>query len=146
VSRIPCHTLLAAFAVAAFATALPGQTRDSLGYPLPGHRFANIAARASDCAGNQGRFPGMHNALFTNQDSLGLKPWDVLAAEAGVRDISTFMDCLSSTSQLETVEHGIRVGDAIGITGTPTIIINGWQYASPPRNLGEEIEKRTKKG
>lgn len=39
--------------------------------PLPGHRFARPAARASECAHAEGRFAEMVDAIYDSQDSLG---------------------------------------------------------------------------
>jgi protein-disulfide isomerase len=55
-------------------------------YPLPMHRFAIPAARAAECAGEQDRFAEMHDALFSKQDSLGLKSWMSFASETAIRD------------------------------------------------------------
>src|SRR5258708_1902626 len=44
-------------------------------FPLQGHRFAVAAARAAECASDQGRFESMYDHLFDEQDSLGLKSW-----------------------------------------------------------------------
>src|ERR1700722_9250080 len=73
----------------------PGQV--SLTYvhfPIPGHRFAIPAARVAECAGEQGRFEQMHDHLFDEQDSLGLKPWTEFATEAGVSDRGAFETCI----------------------------------------------------
>jgi hypothetical protein len=35
-------------------------------YPLPNHQFSRLAAHAAQCAGEQGRFWEMHDALYAN--------------------------------------------------------------------------------
>jgi protein-disulfide isomerase len=97
-------------------------------YPLSRHRFAIPAARAAECAGEQGRFHEYHDALFAKQDSLGLKSWLSFAEDAGVSDIATFGKCVAEASPLPRVEAGRRLGDELGVQGTPSIILNGWFY------------------
>jgi len=101
-------------------------------YPLRSHRFARPAARAAECASAQGHFKSMQDVLFAKQDSLGLKSWVSYAAEAGVLDTASFSHCASDAKPLASVEEGLRLGAGLGVTGTPTVIINGLRYSSPP--------------
>ena len=101
-------------------------------FPLPYHRFAMIAARASECAWEQGRFAAMFDLLYEKQDSLGLKSWISFALESGTPDTLRFDACISRTGPLRRVESGLAIGQSIAILGTPTVLINGWQYAEPP--------------
>jgi len=101
-------------------------------YPLPMHRFARPAARASECAASQGEFNRMHDILFTNQDSLGLRSWESMAAEAGVADLPTFSRCMKASDPLPSVEAGVALAKALGVKGTPTVIINGMRFIEPP--------------
>jgi len=55
-------------------------------YPLPGHRFASIAARAAECGAAAGRFTPIIDALYAQQDSFGIRPWAAYAANAGISD------------------------------------------------------------
>ena len=118
-----------------------GRARDETGvrvrsvflhYPLPQHRFAVPAARAAECARDQGRFNPFLDAVFRGQDSLGLKAWSRFGAEAGVPDSAAFERCASSTSQPRAVTSGLASGERVGVTGTPTVIIDGWRYYVPP--------------
>ncbi len=105
--------------------------RDSLRFvyrhwPLPYHRFAYPAARAAECAEEQGRFMPFHDALFARQDSLGLLPFVLVAKESGVSDTLGFAKCISSSLPVPAVERDIKaVGKLAGVNGTPTIFING---------------------
>jgi protein-disulfide isomerase len=101
-------------------------------FPLSGHRFAEAAARAAECAGAQGRFEEMHDRLFEQQNAFGLKPWSEYAIEAGVSDHAAFEACVTSTAPIPRIESGREFGTKLDIKGTPTLIINGWQLAQPP--------------
>lgn len=101
-------------------------------YPLPMHRFAEPAARAAECAGEQGRFQAMHDNLFEQQDQLGLKPWREFATEAGVADLATFETCIQNKDAMPRVIGGRRLAEELDIQGTPTIVLNGWKLPLPP--------------
>jgi protein-disulfide isomerase len=99
-------------------------------WPLSYHRFAYVAARASECAAAQGRFHALHDVFFEQQDSLGLKSFTQFAIEAGVENIIEFERCNSSTEPLAVVAIDSAAVTAAGGTGTPTIIVNGLRVAT----------------
>jgi len=101
-------------------------------FPLPMHRFAEPAARVTECAGDQGRFEAMYDRLFEGQDQFGLKPWDDYATAAGVPDIAAFDACIKKTDPIPRVEEGKALGAKVDVKGTPTVIINGWKLGHPP--------------
>jgi protein-disulfide isomerase len=101
-------------------------------FPIFGHRFAIPAARAAECAGEQGRFEAMHDELFEQQDQFGLKPWTDMAKKAAVPDIPAFETCVEKTAPISRVEEGKALGAKLDVKGTPTIIINGWKLGHPP--------------
>ena len=101
-------------------------------YPLPSHRFARPAARAAECAAGEDRFHAFVHAVFESQDSLGLKSWVAYAKDAGVIDTSAFLRCTMDTVSIPRIEQGLRAGKTYDIKGTPTVLVNGWRFASPP--------------
>lgn len=134
-------------AVAQLEASRPGSVSLSfVHFPIETHRFARPAARAAECADKQGRFESMHDVLFDKQDSLGLKPWDDYAAEAGVANLRAFRECIRDTSTVARVEDGVAVGNAMSVHGTPTVIINGWRFPRPPYDSLPEIADRLLKG
>lgn len=101
-------------------------------FPLAQHRFARPAARAVECANEQGKFLTYYDLLYDKQDSLGLKAWTSFAVEAGVPDTVRFARCTSATTEVRRVETGRALGAKIGVHATPTVIVNGWRYSYPP--------------
>jgi len=97
-------------------------------FPLGMHRFARPAARAAECAAVDGKFFEFVSSVFATQDSLGLKPWIAYAREAGVRDEDRFVRCVAESSPLALVDSGVAVGKRLGVSSTPTVIINGWKF------------------
>lgn len=100
--------------------------------PLRNHRFAMPSARASECAAEQQRFGEMADALYSAQDSLGLKPWTAIARTAGVTDTGRFALCLSRPTAFPRIDSGLAIAARLGVRGTPTIIVNGWRFPVAP--------------
>lgn len=111
-------------------------------FPLPMHRFAAVTAKAAECAAQQGRFSQFIDLTFEKQDSLGLKPWGAFAGEAEIRDTVLFLRCLHHPATIPRIDSGAVVGKRLGINATPTVIVNGWRFASPPS--AEELSRVVK--
>ncbi len=94
-------------------------------YPLQFHPNSNIAAQASECAKEQGKFWEMHNAMFANQAKLA-QP-DLLETAGGISGIDKdkFKTCLGSGKYTTEVQKDFDDGQKYGVTGTPTFFING---------------------
>jgi protein-disulfide isomerase len=97
-------------------------------FPLPMHRFARPAARAAECAEEQGAFTQMKHALYASQDRFGLKAWSEIAAEAGVADLEAFESCVGRDAEDPRVDSGVRAGERLKLRGTPTVLVNGKVY------------------
>ena len=93
-------------------------------FPLPIHANARVAAEASLCAGDQGKFWEMHDTMFEDGRNLTadkLKGW---ASELEL-DTEAFEECLDSGQFADTVEADLAAGSKVGVTGTPAMFING---------------------
>lgn len=100
--------------------------------PLRGHRFAVIAARAAECADKQGKGRELVHGLFARQDSLGLKSWQTFGSEAVLPDVPSFVDCVTGSEELPRIAAGLELADRLRVTGTPTLMINGWLLRGIP--------------
>ena len=94
-------------------------------WPLPNHRFAYPAARAAECAGEQDRFWPYHDLLYAKQDSVGLITFVDLARRSDVPNMRAFEECAQRPDTVPVIQAGIRDIEAVGGTGTPTVIVNG---------------------
>lgn len=93
-------------------------------FPLDFHKEAHLAAQASECAKDQGKFWEYHDVLFANQSAL--KPADLVnhASTVGL-DVEVFNTCLDSGSKKAAVDGDLATGKDVGMTGTPGFYING---------------------
>jgi protein-disulfide isomerase len=101
-------------------------------FPIRGHRFARVAAQASECAAREKRFGAFVDVAFAKQDSLGLKSWNSYARDAGVTDTIAFGRCVAEARPADRIDSGYAAGMRIKISGTPTFILNGWRFPVPP--------------
>src|SRR5688572_24637228 len=101
-------------------------------YPIASHKFAMPAARAAECAAVQGRFPQYVQAVYSKQDSLGLKAWTSYAADAAVPSIPQFTACVDVSGTNARIDDGVAMGEKLGVGGTPSIMINGWLFPHVP--------------
>jgi protein-disulfide isomerase len=103
-------------------------------YPLAYHRFARPAARAAECAAEQGAFHPFIDRVFEQQDSLGLKSWASYALDAGVVDTGRLARCAAETGPLLRVDRHVALGEKFAVKGTPTVIVNGWRLPGTPND------------
>jgi Na+/H+ antiporter NhaA len=91
------------------------------------HANAQLAAEASEAAGDQGRFWEMHDLLLANQDAL--RPSDLLryAEELGL-DLDRFTADLRMHTGAGRVSEDVDTADMSGVSGTPTFFINGRRH------------------
>lgn len=90
-------------------------------YPLTAiHPRAEDAARAAICAEAQGRFPQFHSLLFESSEWRETGDWKTLAELVGVGDLVSYEDCLRGEATGRRLEEDMRLGEALGVTSTPT--------------------------
>ena len=94
----------------------------------PGHLYACKAAVMARCAGAQGRFWDMHDAIFALPE-LSVGTLDVLPDELGL-SAELFAACVASDDVLENLQADIDQGKMLGVTGTPAIFVNGRRMSS----------------
>jgi protein-disulfide isomerase len=88
------------------------------------HPRAQKAAEASLCAHEQGAFWEMHDAMFEEPIELEVASLKFKASTLDI-DAASFGECLDSGKYAGRVNSDLKAGMAAGVTGTPTIYING---------------------
>jgi protein-disulfide isomerase/rhodanese-related sulfurtransferase len=86
------------------------------------HAFAEKAAEASECAGEQGKFWEMADKIYSRQDDLSMAGLERDAAELGL-DQPRFNQCLTSGAMAGPVRRDAEDGRALGVRATPTFFI-----------------------
>lgn len=97
-------------------------------FPLSFHQNAQKAAEAAECANRQGKFWPYHDLLFDGfvSDGSNLEVADLkkYASDLGL-DTSKFNSCLDNGETSATVKKDVDEATKAGVSGTPTIFING---------------------
>jgi protein-disulfide isomerase len=94
-------------------------------FPLRGmHPQAQLAAQASRCAGEQGKFWEYHDELFSKPNQLSQEQLTQHATAIGL-DGEQFQACLVSGRFDGSIEQDLQDGMQAGVSGTPAFFING---------------------
>lgn len=88
------------------------------------HKFAFPAALAAMAAHEQGKFWEFHDRLFAAGPDLDLQKIEGIAREIGL-DMNRFQKDLASPAMRQRVITDFEAGRGAGVSGTPTIFING---------------------
>ncbi len=87
------------------------------------------AANASMCASEQGRFWDYHDILFVNWNSENAGAFNdkrlVAYAENLGLDMTSFNSCFEANRYKEQIDKDLADGTATGVTGTPSLFVNG---------------------
>lgn len=96
-----------------------------INFPLTSiHPYAQKAAEAAECAGEQGKFWEMHDKIFTNQSAITVDDLKGYAKDLGL-DTSKFSSCLDDGKSALKIQQQMAAVQAAGITGTPGTFVNG---------------------
>jgi cyclophilin family peptidyl-prolyl cis-trans isomerase len=106
-------------------------------FPLSGHPLAALSTQASEAAGLQGKFWEMHDLLFETQGEWSsltpeqFQEW--LVEKAGELDLDEeqLTSDLNSRELVNLAKEAYERNAAIGMPGTPFMILNGYPYTGP---------------
>ena len=112
-------------------------------FPLGFHSHAQLAAEASECAHDQGKFWEYHDIMFENQPDINeeqMKTW----AEELELDMDDFNSCLDTHKYAEKVKLSMAEGQKVGVKGTPSVLIEDELVvgAQPFNNFKKVIDKK----
>ena len=97
-------------------------------HDFPRFPHAFVAARAARCAGDQDRYFEYHDLILHSQEewapmSSAIGHFNDLADELEL-DTRAFRDCLRSDRHADVVTANLRLGQALGVTGTPALFVH----------------------
>ncbi|MDD4110773.1 MAG: thioredoxin domain-containing protein [Clostridia bacterium] len=112
-------------------------------FPLSIHQFAQGAAEAAECAGEQDKYYEMQDKLFSSGVDGGIESYKQYAKEIGLNQ-TKFDSCVDNRDMKEEVLNDFKDGQAQGVTGTPAFLINGEKVigAQPFEVFKEVIDRK----
>jgi protein-disulfide isomerase len=93
-------------------------------FPLQRHELARPAHEAARCAGAAGRYFPYRERLFAEQPRFEREALIAYAVAVGL-DRADFARCLDTRRHAAAVDRDIREARALGITATPSFVVNG---------------------
>ncbi len=102
---------------------------------------SDLAASASQCANDQGRFWDYYHILYTDQDSFMLSrdsksALKTLASKIDGLDVEKFANCLDGGMYKDIAKKDTSLADSLGYRDTPTFLIVNSDGSSPQTLLG----------
>jgi hypothetical protein len=98
-------------------------------FPLQFHPHAFLASRAARCTEETGRYWEYHDILYGRQPTWSAQRDPsgefIEYAELIGMDPGEFRTCLRSAEHAEEVTRNLRLGESLGVSGTPTLMLNG---------------------
>lgn len=118
-------------------------------FPLTNiHPNAKAAAAAAEAAGLQGKFFEMHDLLFERSNDWGgksaterVETFKTYAAEIQL-DVKQFEKDIESSKVLDKINYDISLGKKQGVTGTPSLYVNGEVVKTLIKN-GKIVDENT---
>lgn len=89
-------------------------------FPLPSHSQATEAAAAARCAGASA--DRMRQQIMNNQGQMSSTVYAQYARQLGVQP-EKFEACMRSGYSAQQVQHDKAMGQSMGVTGTPTLVL-----------------------
>ncbi len=112
-------------------------------FPLASiHRYAVDAAEASECAADQGKFWEFVDLAFAEQDTLNRDTLGAWGKKLGL-NTDTYERCRASHIKRDTVLDEYEAGRTLGVSGTPTFMVNGRKVESTLEAIQKAIEDAT---
>lgn len=109
--------------------------------PRQVHPGACQLAAASECAHEQGKFWEFHDLIFKDGPKYELANLERDAQQVGL-NLTAYRECVAGGRGLEAVKRDIEEAARIGVSSTPTYVINGVVTvgAMPPAQFDEFLQ------
>ncbi|MEQ1529178.1 MAG: thioredoxin domain-containing protein [Methylococcales bacterium] len=91
-------------------------------FPLEFHANAKKASLATRCAGEQGHYWQMHNAIFDMHGQVSDALIDTTVKQLKLNN-QIFKHCLANPKHIVAIEKDIALGASLGVNGTPAFVI-----------------------
>ncbi len=105
------------------------------------HPQSEMAARAAFAAGRQEKFWEMHDVLFSASGSEITRERIGEMAEGLGLDLEKFNEDFESTAATAAIDADKKLGEQLGVKGTPTLFINGRLITAGYRGVEERLKE-----
>ena len=89
-------------------------------FPLTRHEYALPLAQYSQCAQQNGTYGTFINKVFNFPDEIDNTTFEKIGTETGLN----FNVCMEDSSFYNGVLKDIKIAESLGVSGTPTFVIN----------------------
>ncbi|MCU0621845.1 MAG: DsbA family protein, partial [Gemmatimonadales bacterium] len=101
-------------------------------FPLDGHKHSRLAAHATACADEQGKYWEAHGKVYETQASWSPRPEAAGALRGMMKalglDMSAYDACMTSAKYAGRIQASYQEAVATGVNSTPTFLIGGRLY------------------
>lgn len=104
-------------------------------FPLNFHKQAKAAAGAVYCASLQGKLMDAKKWVFDAQEKLEQENIYSEMSTALKLKKSSFDECRKSESTEKIIQADLKEGERIGVSGTPTVFVNGKKFEGDVQSL-----------
>ncbi|MBC7385446.1 MAG: thioredoxin domain-containing protein [Cryobacterium sp.] len=98
--------------------------------PNPMHPYACELARTAFCGSAEGKFVGVYEKIFEEQDNLNKNSAKDIALANGMTETG-WKSCVNADATKKALDQSIEEGIAQKVEGTPTYFVNGKKVANP---------------
>ena len=114
-------------------------------FPLRSHQMALPAVKAALAANKQGRFWDFHDKIFADLRGLDQQKLNQIATDLGL-DMASFARDLGDRDIQQMINRDLRDGQTSGVTGTPTLFVNGFRVENrSPEGIQDMIDRELRK-
>ncbi|MFZ9520334.1 MAG: DsbA family protein [Silvanigrellaceae bacterium] len=104
-------------------------------FPLSFHKQAKDAAAAVYCASLQGKLSDAKKWVFDAQERLAEEKIFAEMSKALSLKVGDFDKCRGDEATAKLIESDVREGERIGVSGTPTVFVNGRRFQGDPQSM-----------
>jgi protein-disulfide isomerase len=98
-------------------------------FPFDRHPEARPASKAALAAAEQGKFWEMSEKIFSHQNDMNQKNYEIWAKEVKLNVEKWKKDLKDNDAKYNAIiDEEIKLGEKAHLQGTPWILVNGWQF------------------
>ena len=122
-------------------------------FPIRSHKLARPATKAAMAANDQGKFWEFHDKIFsyiTSPSKVKLSSSELgnIPVTLGL-DMPLYLESMKNPTIDKIIDRDLREGQVAGVTGTPTLFLNGLKvnsrsFAGVQKMIDQQLQKLNK--